>query len=111
MSIETLIARWVAITWIAFGLSHVLHPAAWTAMVLPLRERAYGGLLIATFNFPIGLAIVLGHNVWVWDIPVLVTLVGWLTTAKSAVYLVIPRGHLRVMPTADRLEGGFRVVG
>ena len=111
MTLETLIARWAAVTWIAFGLSHALQPAAWKAMVLPLRERAHGGLLIATFNFPLGVVIVLGHNVWVWDIPVIVTLVGWLTTIKSGLYLVIPSGHLRVMPTAERLERGFRIVG
>ena len=61
-------------------------------MVLP-RER--------------GAAIVLGHNVWVWNIPVLVTLVGWLTMIKSAVYLVIPRGRLHVMPSGWQAAFGL----
>jgi hypothetical protein len=45
-------------------------------MVLPLRERVHGGLLIASFNFPFGVLIIVAHSVWVWDIPVIVTLAG-----------------------------------
>src|SRR5262245_29127222 len=111
MSIETLIARWVAVIWLAFGLSHALQPVKWAALLFPLKERDTGGLLLASFSFPIGLAIILGHNVWVWDLPVIVTLMGWLTTIKCATYLLLPRAHTRVMSVAVRPEAGFRVVG
>ena len=111
MELETLIARWFAVSSIAFGLSHALYPATWAALVLPLRDRPTGGLLIATFNFPLGLVIILGHNVWVWDVPVIVTVAGWLTTIKSTAYLLIPRAHTRIMTAGKKLEDGFRVMG
>ena len=111
MPIETLIERWFAIGWLIFGLSHVLYPAKWAALFLPLRERETGGLLLALFNLPLGLVVVLGHNVWVWGIPVAVTLAGWVMILKSVVYLLFPRALSRVMPTDERMESAFRIAG
>ena len=111
MPIETLIERWFAIGWLIFGFSHVLYPAKWAALFLPLRERETGGLLLALFNLPLGLVVVLGHNVWVWGIPVAVTLAGWVMILKSVIYLLFPRALSRVMPTNERMESAFRIAG
>lgn len=111
MTVETLIERWFAIGFLIFGLSHVLYPAQWAALFLPLRERETGGLLLALFNLPFGLVVVLGHNVWVWDIPVIVTLAGWIMILKSAVYLLFPRALPRVMPGDARMVNAFRMAG
>ena len=111
MLIETLIERWFAVGWLVFGLSHLLYPAKWAALFLPLRERETGGLLLAVFNLPLGLVVVLGHNVWVWGIPVAVTLAGWVMILKSVVYLLFPRALSRIMPTDKRMESAFRIAG
>ena len=111
MPIESLIERWFAIGWLIFGFSHVLYPAKWAALFLPLRERETGGLLLALFNLPLGLVVVLGHNVWVWGIPVAVTLAGWVMILKSVIYLLFPRALSRVMPTNERMESAFRIAG
>lgn len=111
MPIETLIERWFGIGWLIFGLSHLLYPAKWAALFLPLRERETGGLLLGLFNLPLGLVVVLGHNVWVWGIPVVVTLAGWVMILKSVVYLLFPRALSRVMPTDKRMETAFRIAG
>ena len=111
MPIETLIERWFAIGFLIFGLSHLLYPAKWAALFLPLRERETGGLLLALFNLPLGLVVVLGHNVWVWAIPVVVTLAGWVMILKSVVYLLFPRALSRVMPTDERMVRAFRIAG
>ena len=111
MSFETLIERWFAIGFLIFGLSHLLYPAKWAAVFLPLRERETGGLILALFYLPLGLGVVLGHNVWVWGIPVAVTLAGWVMILKSVVYLLFPRALSRVMPTKERMESAFRIAG
>jgi hypothetical protein len=111
MTIETLIERWFAAGWLIFGLSHLLYPQKWAALFLPLRGSDTGGLLLGLFNLPLGLAIVLGHNVWVWDIPVVVTLAGWVMILKSVVYLLFPRALSRVMPSEERMEFAFRIAG
>ena len=111
MPIATLIERWFAIGWLIFGLSHLLYPAKWAALFRPLRERETGGLLLALFNLPLGLVVVLGHNIWVWGIPVAVTVAGWVMILKSVVYLLFPRALSRVMPTDERMESAFRIAG
>jgi hypothetical protein len=111
MPIETLIERWFAVGWLIFGLSHLMYPARWAALFLPLRERETGGLLLALFYLPFGLAVVLGHNVWVWGVPVAVTLAGWVMVLKSVVYLCFPRALARVMPTHERMVKAFQIAG
>jgi uncharacterized protein YjeT (DUF2065 family) len=111
ITVEALIERWFAVGWLTFGLSHLLYPRKWAALFLPLRERDTGGLLLGLFNLPIGLVVVIGHNVWVWGIPLVVTLAGWVMVLKSVVYLLFPGTLSRVMPTEERMERAFRIAG
>ena len=50
------------------------------------------GLMI----LPVGLAIVLTHNVWTVDWRVLITLLGWLTIVSGAVRLLVPQRALSI---------------
>jgi hypothetical protein len=111
MSLELLIERWFAVGALIFGLSHLLYPATWAALFLPLRERETGALLLGTFNLLLGLFLILGHNIWRWGPPVIVTLTAWLMTLKSIVYLLFPRALGRVMPSDVRMQRAFRIAG
>jgi hypothetical protein len=111
MSIEMLIERWFAVGSLFFGLSHLVSPERWAALFLPLRDNPVGGLLLALFNLPIALLIVLGHNVWVWDARTIVTLAGWIMMGKSLVYLFVPGSLGRVMPQRERFVRAIRVAG
>jgi uncharacterized protein YjeT (DUF2065 family) len=111
MPLELLIERWFAIGLLIFGLSHLLHPRQWAAVFLPLGESDTGGLLVATFTLPLGLIIVLAHNVWVWAVPVIVTFIGWAMLAKSLVYLFVPRALRRIVRDCQRTQLAFRIAG
>src|SRR5262245_15127343 len=99
MTLTVLIARFTAVGMIVFGLSHLLMAGLWSELLSPLRDRKSGGLLLGAISLPFGLAIVLGHNVWVWGLPVIVTVLGWLITLKCTIYLLVPWAHRRAMPT------------
>ena len=116
MPLDVLIARWVAVMWLICGLSHAFYPAKWSALLVPLKDRETGGFILAAMSLPFGLVIILGHNIWGWDFPVIVTVAGWLTTFKSVAYLLFPRAHMRVMYSSEHMVGGsmekaFRFVG
>ncbi len=115
MPIDVLIARWLAVFWIIAGLSHALHPKLWADLLMPLRDRQSGAFLLAMMGLPIGLVIILGHNIWVWDLPVIVTIAGWLSTIKCTAYMLLPRAHRVVMPVHDGSDSkavwAFRVIG
>ncbi|MGA9444775.1 MAG: hypothetical protein WBV18_15385 [Methyloceanibacter sp.] len=38
-----------------------------------------------------GLAIVLTHNVWVWNWPVIITIVGWLMIVRGTLRIILPQ--------------------
>jgi hypothetical protein len=59
-----------------------------------VRNRAIL-FLAGLITFPAGLAIVLTHNVWVADWPVIITIVGWLTAFSGAIRIVAPEGAVR----------------
>ena len=50
--------------------------------------------IVAAVFLTWGLAIIWIHNEWVFDFPVIVTLIGWIWTIKCFLWLVIP-GFLR----------------
>jgi uncharacterized protein YjeT (DUF2065 family) len=111
MPLELLIERWFAVGFAVFGFSHLLHPRRWAAVFLPLGESDTGGLLVATFTLPLSLIVVLAHNVWVWGVPVIVTLIGWAMVAKSLVYLFVPNAFRLMIRDCQRTQRAFRIAG
>jgi hypothetical protein len=70
-----------------------------------IRNRAIL-FLAGLITFPAGLAVVLTHNVWVADWPLLITLAGWLTAIAGALRIVAPEGAIRYGRRAyDRPNG------
>ena len=97
-----------------FGLSHILQPRLWADFFIAMALTGFARLIIGMYTLPIGLLIVVGHNQWVWDWPVLVTIAGWGMTVKAVIYMLVPGVSNRMIANADRWERGFgvfRVVG
>ena len=46
--------------------------------------------VVAISELLAGLALVVGHNVWAWDIFVVITIVGWLMVVEALIYLILP---------------------
>ena len=51
--------------------------------------------------FYIGLLIVVGHNKWAFEIPVIITLYGWGMVIKSSIYLLFPQTMAKVVPGTE----------
>ena len=75
-----------------------------------LRSRALiylSGLLTMTA----GLAIVLTHNVWRADWPVLITILGWLLLIGGAFRIVMPQGTERIGRRLLKEKHGLTIGG
>ena len=46
--------------------------------------------LTGIFTLIIGLAIVLTHNIWIWNWTVIITIVGWLSLIKGIWFIAFP---------------------
>ena len=93
------------------GVSHILHPNLWARLFIDLMKQPYAGLYVGTFTLPLGLLIALGHNVWVLDVPVLVTIFGWGWTLKGALYLLRPATLQQVGARQMQHPERFRIAG
>lgn len=90
MTIATLIAKFFSVSLLVVGASHLAQPRLWRDFFITIKSTGFAGFIIAMFTLPQGLLIVLGHNVWVLDIPVIITICGWGMTIKSVIYALIP---------------------
>jgi vacuolar-type H+-ATPase subunit I/STV1 len=67
------------------------HKEASMAAVNALMHNVPFMLLIGVITLAAGLAMVLAHNIWSGGaVPVLVTLVGWITLVKGLLFLFLP---------------------
>ena len=87
------LARLLGLYCILVGLSMVTHKRAIVEAVTVLIHNPPALYFAALFTLVAGLAMVLGHNVWSGGVlPVIVTLVGWLTSIRSVVLLFLGPG-------------------
>ena len=88
---ELIIERVVALVYLIIGLSYVFHNRMWMELSKELLEKPNSLLLWSIQWLPLGLIVILGHNLWVADWRILITLVGWLVTLKCVLNLLVPR--------------------
>jgi len=72
------------------GLSHLVQPQLWVRFFEVVKQTGVAGLIIPICTLPFGLVLVVGHNLWVWDWPLFLTIAGWGITIKCTLYLLVP---------------------
>ena len=109
MITEVSVEKLTALCFFVTGMSHIVQPRVWVRFFIMLREKGeVGSFLNALIHFPLGAFIVAFHNVW-HGIPLIVTLIGWGLTVKSALYFLFPRYGVRMLGTIS-LERSWHFV-
>lgn len=96
MTVELLIERVIAGGLLVIGLSHWLRAQLWADLFEEWRRNRFLPFYLGWLYLTIGTVIALGHNIWAWDLVVVVTLLGWAWTIKGALYLLWPELLTRV---------------
>ena len=96
MSVRTVfLARLFGLYCIIMAAAMLTQPAAFVTIVHAFVADAPLVLIAGVFTLFGGLAIVLLHNYWSGGaLPVIITLLGWLTLIKAVVLLVLPSTRL-----------------
>jgi hypothetical protein len=89
------LAKMIGPLGLALGLGVLLNRAAVRAVSEELARSPALVFLLGLISFPAGLAVVLTHNVWVVDWPVLITIQGWLTVIAGAFRIIAPHDAIR----------------
>jgi hypothetical protein len=98
---------------LVIALSLFMHAKSYQAMAQEFLHSPALIFLSGLLTMTAGLAVVLTHNVWVANWPVLITLFGWLATVGGAVRIAFP-DQVRTMgesmlrkPTAMTVGGAI----
>lgn len=115
MTVELLIERVIAVGLLVIGLSHWLRAQMWADLFEEWRRNRFLPFYLGWLYLTLGTVIALGHNVWAWDLVVIVTLLGWAWTLKGILYLLWPNLLVRVVETSlapdQHPERKFALVG
>ncbi|MGD0841933.1 MAG: hypothetical protein ABSA32_12325 [Candidatus Acidiferrales bacterium] len=85
------ISKLLGLYCILAGLAMVAHKEATLATVSALIHNGPELFIVGIITLAAGLALVLGHNVWSGGVlPVVVTIMGWLTLLKGLLFLCLP---------------------
>jgi hypothetical protein len=111
MANSTFLAKLIGPLLLAVGIGIFVNGAIYRLLADEfLRSRALiylSGLLTMTA----GLAIVLTHNVWRADWPVIITILGWLALIGGAFRIVMPQGTERIGRRLLKEKHGLTIAG
>jgi hypothetical protein len=92
LSLTIFLAKLIGLYCIIVALAMMADKQSAVASVNALVRNSPLLLLAEVLGLAVGLAMILGHNIWSGGaLPVVVTLVGWLTAIRGAVLLALPQ--------------------
>ncbi|MBU1018327.1 hypothetical protein KKA33_04875 [Patescibacteria group bacterium] len=81
--------------YLIFGLSLLMYAGQWKKVVEGYEKNHFAWLPLAVIALILGLVIVNMHNVWEWNLYVVITLTGWIALLKSVFYLLAPGNWIK----------------
>ncbi len=97
---------YLACALLVIGTSLLLRARAWITALAGLASHPFAPLASGLYATLMGLLVVLCHNIWVADMRVLVTALGWLALGSGIMLLLVPEAYafvLRRLPITPQL--------
>jgi hypothetical protein len=85
------LAKLIGPVFLAIGIGMLLNAPAYSVMGEQFLQSTPLIYLSGLLTLPVGIAIVLAHNVWVASWRVLITLLGWLALIGGAARIIVPQ--------------------
>ena len=93
------------------SVSHVAAPRVWCRLFQDAFKHPAAGLVIGLLTLLFALPILIAHWRWTGDLRSIVTVVGWGSACKGALYLIWPDTLVRVGAPHVRHPGRFVAAG
>lgn len=78
------------------GIGFIVSSEQYLRMIDDVKKNSAVLLTFGGINLIIGYLLVVNHNIWVWDWPVVITVIGWAALLKGVVIIAFPRTHLGI---------------
>ena len=76
--------------WVIVGLSYLLYAKKWQEVAKGWVKDHYTIIPLMIMVTVLGLIVVRMHNVWEWNVWLLVTIAGWGMLLKGALFILLP---------------------
>ncbi len=96
MSISILLARIAALGYLSIGLGVFINPGHFRKVMDDLVKSPGMAYVASLMALVLGCLMVAVHNVWVWNWPVLITILGWGAIVKGVAGLLFPEPFLNM---------------
>ena len=96
MQTSVFLARLIGPVMVLVGISLLMNEAAFRKMAMEFLRSPALIFLSGMILMPAGLAVVLSHNVWVLNWPLLITLLGWIAVISGALRVFAPDRAVRI---------------
>ncbi len=96
MSNTILLARIGALVYLSIGLGVFINPGYFRKLMDDLIKSPGMAYVAALMALILGCLMVAVHNVWVWNWPVLITILGWGAIVKGMAGLLFPEPLLKM---------------
>jgi hypothetical protein len=106
---DEFIAKIFSVAILIYGFSHFLQAKRWAKFLSILLQIEQDPFIIGSLTLPLGLFIVIGHNIWVLDFPVIITVCGWGMVVKSCAYLLISGCIKMITPDTEKIYATHRL--
>jgi hypothetical protein len=91
MSTSIFLAKLIGPVCLVIGLALLINGAAFRTLAGEFLNNPALMFLSGVLTLPVGLAIVLTHNVWAGDWRILITILGWLAIVGGAARILVPQ--------------------
>ena len=104
-----ILAQIFGLYFFTIGLAFIINPNSLRKMCSIAKEECFLfiGALMALL---IGIVVVATHNYWVWNWPVLITLLGWWSLIKGFALLTYPDGITFFSFIQNRSNTTYRII-
>ncbi|MCK4888046.1 MAG: DUF2065 family protein [Planctomycetes bacterium] len=91
------IFQFIGLIYLAVGVGILLNPQYYKKMFADFKTSTAVMYIGGIFAFAIGFLLIIFHNIWVKDISVIITIVGWMALLKGISILVLPKLMMKTM--------------
>jgi hypothetical protein len=89
--VQEVVATIIAWLLLLLGISYMAQATHWAELAKDALRYPHQYFPLVLMILVLGLTVVVLHNVWVADWPVVITVVGWIMVLKSMAYLLLPQ--------------------
>ena len=96
MELSIFVAQVMAIYFVILGVVALVNHKKFAKFVKDFKKNKLFLFFGASLDLFFGVILVVAHNIWVWDWPLVITILGWLWLIEGTLVMLLPGKSLKL---------------